>query len=252
MVLFVKRKLRNAIEKDDVPGLEKLLQETGLSLETPVKDKWTLLYFAARCGSQKTLDWLIAKGADINVNGFDGWTPLHTAAYHGRSRAVASLLKAGADSQIETNGGDTPARKAVTGGHRGIAALLKTHNVRPVGDPPGVRKPVEAASAEKPPPAGAWKLLSPTDIARVVADERIGYKLTDIFNFGARERIRIVCNLQTRTDTVETRSFADLPDKGQLEEAFRALKAAGGTADAACLDPLMKPAVVKLEPKTSP
>ena len=78
-------------------------------------------------------------------------------------------------------------------------------------------------------------------VALLSTMDEFGYKITDVFNFASRERIRIVNNLKTRADNVETTPFDNLADRTQVEEAYKFLIALGGRADAASLGNKKKP-----------
>ena len=58
-----------------------------------------------------------------------------------------------------------------------------------------------------------------------------GYKLTEVFNFSARTCIKIVQNLETKSEGIETKNFDDFSDKASLQEAYVALIKLGGKAD---------------------
>jgi ankyrin repeat protein len=57
---------------------------------------FTAMGAAAREGQNEILEFLLEKGADVNVRDVDGYTPLMEAAFSGQSKTVALLLKAGA------------------------------------------------------------------------------------------------------------------------------------------------------------
>lgn len=107
------------------------------------------LYYAALCGFQDLVQYLISKhpqhvnasngyyvrplvaalagkhlqtaellhhsGADPNVQSFGGDTPLHSAAYYGDVEMVRVLLNCGADANIRNYTGETPLDHASIG-----------------------------------------------------------------------------------------------------------------------------------------
>ena len=114
------------------------------------------LYYAALCGFQDLVQYLISKypqhvnasdgyyvrplvaalagkhlqtakllhhsGADPNVQSFGGDTPLHSAAYYGDVEMVQVLLNCGADANIRNDAGETPLD------HASIGSSDKTHD----------------------------------------------------------------------------------------------------------------------------
>lgn len=91
-----------------------------------------------------------------------------------------------------------------------------------------------------------WTLMSETHVAHTLSNEQLGYKLTDVFDFRASERIRIVNNIATNRDQIETCSFDVIADKTILEEAFNELSARGGKADARGIHGGIQKAAAKL------
>ncbi|CAF3565286.1 unnamed protein product [Rotaria sp. Silwood1] len=75
------------------------LNDTGVSL----------LYIACRNGRKSLAEWLIKKGADVNLQNQDESTstPLHGAAYHGYVSTVELLLNHGANVNIRNKYGST-------------------------------------------------------------------------------------------------------------------------------------------------
>ena len=84
----------------------------------------------------------------------------------------------------------------------------------------------------KPVSENGWHKIDDLTVAHVAQEKNVGYKLTDIFNFRSRERISLTQNLQTNVETRETRSFDEINDKAQLEEAIVELNKRGGNVEA--------------------
>jgi len=71
--------------------------------------------------------FLLSRGADVNIAGFDGKTPLHRAAYRGNPEMVKALLEGGANPQARDNRGNTPLQIAIDNKQEEVAALLRRY-----------------------------------------------------------------------------------------------------------------------------
>jgi len=58
-------------------------------------------------GNTEVVDWLLDKGADVNLADDDGYTPLMLAAQYGHADVVKRLLKKGANAKARTKTGHT-------------------------------------------------------------------------------------------------------------------------------------------------
>nr|KYP49260.1 Calmodulin-binding transcription activator 3 [Cajanus cajan] len=89
-----------------------------------------VLHFAAALGYDWALEPTIVAGVNVNFRDVNGWTALHWAAFCGRERTVAFLISLGAapgaltDPCPEHPSGRTPADLASANGHKGIAGYL--------------------------------------------------------------------------------------------------------------------------------
>ena len=236
------------------PGAVKELVAHGAKLDGRVRTGGTILHLAsemgltdiarifidARPGLLDSLDGndatplhaAIAKGQDATarflleckpafleaVDRF-GNSPLHIAATNGRAECVAMLLEKGASPVARNSANRMPLFLAQKGNHLQVAEILKPLT-------PAVKFKLAAADGQE---ADSWEKLSAQRIARVTTDEAIGYRVTEIFNFESRDRLRIVHNLETKADQAETRFFDEFPDKAAIEAARAALLERGGT-----------------------
>ncbi|KAK7308503.1 hypothetical protein VNO77_42111 [Canavalia gladiata] len=89
-----------------------------------------VLHFAAALGFDWALEPTIVAGVNVNFRDVNGWTSLHWAAFCGRERTVAFLISLGAAPGALTDpcpghlSGRTPADLASANGHKGIAGYL--------------------------------------------------------------------------------------------------------------------------------
>jgi hypothetical protein len=226
MMYFLKWKMRTALQERNIPRLDQLLDK-GADVNMDLGSGETPLHTAANSGAKELVAFLIGRGANVNALNQYNWAPIHNAAYHGKFDTVVALLKAGADPNLRTDEGKTAYGWAVVRKHPEVAEILS----------PYMKKSVEIAQEQnlKAPAADhaaaqGWTLLSESQVARTQTHDKLGYRLTDIFNFRDRERVRILHNLETKADQASSLSFDDMSDRTQLEDARAQLIRLGGNA----------------------
>lgn len=113
------------------------------------------------------------------------------------------------------------------------AALLEKEAAQPAD--PSMAAPSSPA-AEVTPAAAAdtgetWALMGATSVARVTSSPVISRKLTEIFNFEARERVQITENLKTGVETIGQPEKFDNLSPATLRRAEEMMKSLseGGT-----------------------
>jgi ankyrin repeat protein len=91
------------------------------------------LHGAARMGSARYVEMLLARGADVNARNRKGFTPLHEAAGPpGDAAMVGMLLGRGAEIEARDDAGNTPLHLAAEPGESGdIARLLLERGADP-------------------------------------------------------------------------------------------------------------------------
>lgn len=225
MVFFLRKKMAKALIEGNIPRVEELLAH-GADVNMDVRGGQRPLHIAAITGNRQMISFLIGRGANVDMCRSYQWAPIHDAAYRGRFEAVVELLKAGANPNLRTTEGKTAYGWAVARKHPEVAEILSPYMKKVVEV--AVEHNLKIPAAE--PLADGWTVLSPEEIARTQSHEKLGYRLTDIFNFRDRERIRIVNNLDTRADQVQMNSFDDFADRTPIENARLELQKRGGNA----------------------
>lgn len=177
------------------------------------------LLVAVGNGMGDTVRQLLEKGADVNVQSSSGNTALHIAAEKGYANIVALLIEKGADPKMTNGNLNTPADVAERE-YPGLAAMIRGKS----GEP---RKPTLESALE-------WQLLTPNEIARVSVRDKIGYRITEIFNFSARTYAHIASNLESKAESQALKSFAEI-DGELIETAHAELLRQGGKAGASSL-----------------
>jgi ankyrin repeat protein len=106
--------------------LARMLADLGAKSDMRI-DGVTPLMLAARVNCVAGLDFLISRGADVNLAGDDGTTPLMIAAAEGFVPAVKLLLDKGADLEASNKGKETAWLMAAMNNQREVVELFKAH-----------------------------------------------------------------------------------------------------------------------------
>jgi hypothetical protein len=116
--------LQEAIKKGDIFKIQKLL-DSGVSVNARGDDNdWTPLMLAIEYDKVNVAEFLIHKGANVNLGRKKGWTPLIMASVSGDLDFVKFLIRAGADINLGESDGQTPLKYASCQGHYDVVAYL--------------------------------------------------------------------------------------------------------------------------------
>lgn len=97
--------------------------------ETRQKDGWTALQWAAAAGKNEAAEYLLRKGADININHTsDKGTPLFYTVQGGYLQTAELLINKGADVNKPNDNSTTPLMSAVEINNIGLCILLWKNN----------------------------------------------------------------------------------------------------------------------------
>ena len=121
------------LEKGVDPNIQDDWQRTPLHLAcykgristTPVNERVRGKSDPGMHYTAEMVEYMIDKGADVNVVDRDGSTPLMEAIPNGHTEIVALLLKHGAKRDVKNRHGDTPLGYAEHRKHKDIQRLLK-------------------------------------------------------------------------------------------------------------------------------
>lgn len=121
--------LHTEIMKGDTKSVNGLIA-AGADVMVRAKDdaanEATPLHFAAFFGHTEIIKSLIKAGADVNAKNANGVTPLHDAAMNGQAEATKTLLAAGANRMTKDSFGNTALDIASKRGHSGVVDILKS------------------------------------------------------------------------------------------------------------------------------
>lgn len=184
-------------------GVELLLAK-GAKIGLPREDDGhTALMEAARDGAYMIVEKMIAAGADIHAaRTDDGKTALHLAAGAGRGDVVKLLLRHGAKLDAQDSRMNTAADLADKD-HPRLADYLRAQ----MAPKPAVQKPE------------GWHLTASDEITRTEDKPVIGYRITEIFNFGSGVYSRIARNLATDQESQSMRLFEEMQGSRLLAQA---------------------------------
>ncbi|MDE1152477.1 MAG: ankyrin repeat domain-containing protein [Micavibrio sp.] len=233
--------LHLAVQDEGYSCLHKItdLANFGANLHARDNDGRTPLHYACVQGKIDGLRQLLSLGLDVNATDEKGYTPLHVAAARGEPAVIAELLGAGANINAVTKSGKTVWDAAVDGGKDYQAQWLKAEsgNIhrRAEEKARSNARHLEAQRIAAAKEAEPWSLLDANRVAFTRNDEKIGYKLTEVFNFSARTYTQIAHNLATKADAVTFRTFDEFSDKTPIEKAHAELQRLGGRAERALI-----------------
>lgn len=238
MKFFFKSRVLSALENRDRGALDRLFDQEDINTRV-YENNGTALHFVADKGVEGMVEYLAAKGVDVNATDSYSWTALHHAVYKGRFNLVVELLRAGADPNLRTVEGRNAYGWATLREHPEVAEILQPY-MKKVTETVDLPPPPGGEEETREPAPVEWKKLSGEKIARVTVEPGIGYRITEIFNFAAQERTTLYRNLETGAESVETRSFLSMEGRKDLEEALEELQKQGGKADASHIGGLAK------------
>lgn len=116
--------LHLAVQEGQTNILEFLLSR-GARLDIKDNNNYTPLHWAVMLGFKDIARMLISNGADVNDRGLNSMTPLHDAAYNGHQEIAKMLIANGAKLDARDELGNTPLDLAVEKKQTGVLALLK-------------------------------------------------------------------------------------------------------------------------------
>ena len=120
-------KLIAAAKSGDLEAVKKQLKQgTAVDATTDEIDAYTALGWAAYHGHRDVVEFLLEKGAKIDVQNHSGYTPLMAAAQTSHNKIVRVLLDKGANPNLATKNGDTALIYAsMFGSAETVSALLE-------------------------------------------------------------------------------------------------------------------------------
>lgn len=176
---------------------------------------------AAACGRTAVIErWLAEYPTIWPRRGVACNALLPIAAEHGHTDLVQWLLDNDIANLEEI--GNYALQKAENNRHNDIMRILGDA----LADLPEVL--VESADAGDAACQPLWHKVDDETIARIRIDEVIGYRLTEVFNFGMRHCLSLQRNLETGAESALRVPFDDIAASDSLAAAAAELKRLGG------------------------
>jgi ankyrin repeat protein len=211
------------------PNAALALLEGGAKPNTHSNDYIYPIHLAAFAGDLDVVQALVAAKADLDVLiRANGRTALHWAVEKEMTSVVDCLAKAGARTDIVDKAGKTALDLAKTKPYL-LKLLQKTTAA------PAVPAPAPAAAADPGQNSESWSRLGNTRVAHTGVYTDIGRKITEIFNFEARERTVISENLKTGAETLSPPESFDRVNEEALKKALSEFRRLGGAAEEAAV-----------------
>ena len=131
MFSFIKKIFKGTLHKACEKGnIEAVKQHLAAGADVNDKDEhgWSPLLCASGEGHIELSEFLIAKGASLNVKGgYPEMSPLHAAAGENHKEIAAILIIKGADVNLKNDDGETPLDWAEEEENTDLAGLLRKH-----------------------------------------------------------------------------------------------------------------------------
>lgn len=84
-----------------------LLNESNVDIQTPNQAGGTPLHQATYFGSEMCVNYLLALGANVNIQDNEGFSPLHLSVISANARIIRRLLIYGAEKKLKDKKGYT-------------------------------------------------------------------------------------------------------------------------------------------------
>jgi hypothetical protein len=120
-----------AAKKGNFQSVKDILETDPSKIDATDEDGYTALHWAYMRAHWDIADYLIEKGADLNVVGGDGGTQINWAVHHDNVDAVKTLIDSGAKLNIRNQWGMTELHTAIWRGNIHVVEYLLDHGSDP-------------------------------------------------------------------------------------------------------------------------
>jgi ankyrin repeat protein len=131
LVTAVEEIIVKAARDGDFKTVKAIVAKDSLKINETSKYKYTAVHWACMRAHWDIVEFLIEKGADLNIRGGDGGTPINWAVNHENVEIIKLLVKNGAKLNIKNQWGMTELHTAVWRGNIKVATFLLDHGSDP-------------------------------------------------------------------------------------------------------------------------
>ena len=193
----------------------------------------TALHYAAYCNKPEIIEFLVKeKKLDVNLRASDNrlYYPIHCAARNDSFEAIKKLVELGADINKKDRYDYTPfdlsssidIKDFFNPGYKEKKAKQDLENAIKLEREElaaKAKQELEEAEKAKIKTSGLWNSSNPEVIIHEYEEPNTPYRITNIFNFRARERTVITKDLESGSIAQTIVFFDDLRDKRVIYEA---------------------------------
>jgi len=196
--------LLKAAKNGDLECIKELIK-TDVDLEIRDEEARTPLFLAAMNNYKEIVEVLLDAGADLEASPKNSSLILIWLAHHGHKDLVERFVTKGVDASFVNTDGRNARDYAKLKGFVDIVDFLDVAMIK-----------------------NEWKMLSPYEVAHVYARPQIGQKITETFNFKAKERITTILDVGLQVQNICRQDFEDFRDYKGVYQAIEALESQGG------------------------
>ncbi len=113
-----------AAKNGDLQTVKMILAEDPSKLNTTDEEHYTALHWACMRAHWDVVNFLIEKGADLNIIGGDGGAPLNWAAHHDNVEIINRMIEKGASLNVQNQWGMTELHTAIWRGNIHVVESL--------------------------------------------------------------------------------------------------------------------------------
>lgn len=169
-------------------------------------------------GRDEVVDKLFSVGIPVHEkDSGNGRTLLHLAGSECKGKYVQLLLENGADANAVDNDLKTPDR--LVNWSDDIKAYICSFKNKGAPVVQQAEAPSKQVEESLPADNGEWCLSMADEVAHVTERNKLGYRITQLFNFTARTFTQISTNLKTGGESQTLRTFDEFEDTTIIERA---------------------------------
>jgi len=205
------------------------------------------MYVAASKGNPEAVSALLETGMSPNGHDTDGETALHAAVKEDNNEIIETLIQARANPNLVYNDITALERALGQGNETGAIIILRSNKCTPATIEKAKKIAKENSletfldelkkSPNKYKPI--WKKVDRDRLLHIDYEDCIKTELKEVFNFKARERITIACNVLTGKENIIRESFRIMDEETILNAAEKFRDLGGNVNEHNLLSPIV-------------